>query len=96
MINKIIHSAGYDDSEKLFLSSTIGKNKFRGDIYGYVVEQLGCNPEDILHIGDNYQSDILNAKANCLLICLIKKYRYLSKSLGSKRKSFISLTKTIS
>ncbi|WP_158069655.1 HAD-IA family hydrolase [Moorena bouillonii] len=76
MINKIIHSAGYDDSEKLFLSSTIGKTKFRGDIYGYVVEKLGCNPEYILHIGDNYQSDILNAKANGLVFFLIKKNTY--------------------
>lgn len=67
VIKKILQSAAYDDSDKLFLSSTIGKTKFRGDIYRYVVEQLGYNPEYILYIGNNYQSDVLNAKANGLL-----------------------------
>ncbi|AOY82287.2 HAD-IA family hydrolase [Moorena producens JHB] len=67
VIKKILRSSGYDESDKVFLSSAIGKTKFTGDIYPYVVEQLGCNPEDILHIGDNYHSDVLNTKANGLL-----------------------------
>ncbi|EGJ31938.1 MULTISPECIES: hypothetical protein [Moorena] len=40
VINKILHAAGYDQSDNLFLSSAIGKTKFMGDIYPYVLEQL--------------------------------------------------------
>ncbi len=46
-----------------------------GDIYPYVVKQLGCNPEDILHIGDNYKSDVLNSKGNGLLSYFYEKSR---------------------
>lgn len=63
-ITNILRSRGYDYFDKVFLSSSIGHTKAKGNIYRFVVDELGCEPEQILHIGDNYESDVVMAKKN--------------------------------
>ncbi|MCI8891509.1 MAG: HAD-IA family hydrolase [Eubacterium sp.] len=46
----------------LFLSSEVRKLKKTGSMYDKVLEALSVSAEEILHIGDNYDSDYLRAK----------------------------------
>lgn len=63
-IEKILYKNGYDKYEKLFLSSEIGLTKWTGDLYGYVENQLKISDKDIIHIGDNCDSDHIMAQKN--------------------------------
>ena len=46
----------------IFISSELQKNKKEGEIYRFITDHYKCHPEEILHIGDNYMSDVVNAK----------------------------------
>lgn len=50
--------------DKLFLSSSINKTKSKGTIYKHILGYLQCDSDEILHIGDNKQSDYINAIEN--------------------------------
>jgi predicted HAD superfamily hydrolase len=63
-IASILEMAGYDKFEDIFLSSELKRTKHQGEIYPYIVDRLGCKPEQILHIGDNKRSDIIMAQKN--------------------------------
>ena len=43
--------------EGLYLSSAIGSTKHDGSLFRYVLEDLGIDPGDLFHIGDNRHSD---------------------------------------
>lgn len=60
-IRKLLKQNGYNINN-IYLSSSIKKTKAKGDLYDYIVMQEKVNPEDIVHIGDNYSSDYKNAK----------------------------------
>lgn len=57
VITKILEKNGYTDIEKLYLSSDLMLTKSRGDLYAYIIKELDIEPNEMLHIGDNYQSD---------------------------------------
>jgi predicted HAD superfamily hydrolase len=81
-IETILKAAGYDNFEKIFLSSELRLTKHQGDLYPYIVERLGCKPEQILHIGDNQRSDIVMAHKHG-----VKTYHYekpLTRALGDR------------
>lgn len=48
--------------ESLFISSEIKKRKSRGGLFRYALNNLGVNPSEVLHIGDNKKSDFLMPK----------------------------------
>lgn len=60
-IRGILKQNGYDINN-IYLSSLIKKTKDNGDLYDYIVDQEKVNPENIVHIGDNYHSDYEQAK----------------------------------
>lgn len=62
VIQKILEKNGYTDYEKLYLSSEIKLTKARGDLFQYVLEHQKLQPDEMLHIGDNYQSDVTTPK----------------------------------
>lgn len=64
VIEEILYNSNITDYEKLYLSSEIGLTKHKGSIYNYILKDLKCNPNEILHIGDNDISDFKQAKAN--------------------------------
>lgn len=61
-IQKILDKNGYTDNEKLYLSSEIKLTKARGELYKYVLDDLKIESSELLHIGDNYQSDVERPK----------------------------------
>lgn len=58
-IQGILRSVGYD-FEDIFISSEYNKSKKNGDLFDEIIKKYGN--KSIIHIGDNYTSDILNAE----------------------------------
>lgn len=48
--------------DKLFLSSELKMTKANGSIFNCILNYLKCNPNELLHIGDNKNSDYINPK----------------------------------
>lgn len=61
-IVQILKKNGYGNIDKLYLSSTIKKTKWTGNLYKYVLNDLKIKPTEMIHIGDNYASDYINAQ----------------------------------
>ncbi len=61
-VSSILAKNGYLGYEKLYLSSETMKLKATGDIFKFVLSELGVEPSEILHIGDNWNSDIVSAQ----------------------------------
>lgn len=59
-IERILKGAGYFGYSKLYVSSEYKKSKATGTLYELVKEELG--DKSVIHIGDNYQSDVINAQ----------------------------------
>lgn len=57
IISKILKNNGYNQIEKLYLSSEILKTKATGDLFDYVLKDLDISAEEVIHIGDNKDSD---------------------------------------
>ena len=48
---------------KLYVSADYGKRKHTGRLFEHVISDLQVKPSDILHIGDNMQSDVIIPKS---------------------------------
>ncbi|MCI8465480.1 MAG: HAD-IA family hydrolase [Lachnospiraceae bacterium] len=48
--------------DHIYISSEYGNKKSDGTLYEFVCKDLQCEPGKILHIGDNWTADYLNAK----------------------------------
>lgn len=46
------------DYDNLYLSSEIKKKKSSGELFDFILSDLNCKPEDILHVGDNVKGDL--------------------------------------
>lgn len=60
-LRQLLFDCGYDGIEEIYVSSEIRLTKYHGDLFDYVQEQVGSDKK-IIHIGDNYQSDVVNAR----------------------------------
>lgn len=61
-LNKLVKNCGYDNISKIYVSSSFDKTKAIGDLYRLVSDKEKIDFKNILHIGDNYISDIQNAR----------------------------------
>lgn len=61
-IEKILLKNKYDKLDKVYVSSEYEITKAVGDLYSFVLEDNQLQPKEMMHIGDNYHSDYLNAK----------------------------------
>lgn len=66
MIRAVLSKGGIEGYDRLFLSSVVGLTKHSGDLFDHIAADLGCEPGEILHIGDNARSDGDNARARGL------------------------------
>jgi len=62
IIQTILKRCGYQGFEKLYLSSRHRLTKHTGDLFRFVIKDLGVNGKDIIHIGDTWESDRNNAE----------------------------------
>lgn len=61
-IRIILKKNGYLDADNIFVSSEVRLGKYTGHLYSYVAKQLNIRSGQWIHIGDNWESDIENAK----------------------------------
>ncbi|WP_170839170.1 HAD-IA family hydrolase, partial [Escherichia coli] len=60
---KILHKNGYEEYDNLYVSSEHRVKKHSGELFDYVINDLGIEPQTILHIGDNVEADVKKAKS---------------------------------
>ena len=70
VIEEILSLAGYKGYDHLFLSSVTKRPKATGEMYEDIIEWSMLEPESILHIGDNRQTDYEIAKSKGLIAYL--------------------------
>lgn len=58
VIQNILDKNEYIKNEKLYLSSEVKLTKAKGNLFEYILEDLNIESTEMLHIGDNYQSDV--------------------------------------
>lgn len=61
-ICKKLKEFGFHVNQNIFLSSTIKKTKSSGNLYNYVLNQLGFDSAHCIHTGDNPHSDFIVPK----------------------------------
>lgn len=61
-IEEFLLNCGYDGFDEIYISADLRRTKYRCDLFEYVISKEGVAPDKIIHIGDNYQADFLNAK----------------------------------
>ena len=61
-VEEILNGLGIKGYDKIYLSSDIGLLKATGNLFRYVYKTEGIEPNKILHIGDNWKTDIEVAK----------------------------------
>lgn len=66
VIKKMLVRCGADPEDEVLLSSEHGLTKSRGTLFDKLVEHVGVGPESILHIGDNWNSDVTMARSRGL------------------------------
>ena len=59
LIRRILEKHGYP-FDALYLSSSTRLTKASGSLFSYAAKQEGIPPERILHVGDNWESDVLS------------------------------------
>ena len=72
-IKAILSKNGYVEYDEIFVSSTYRKTKASGTLYAQMLKKTNLRPETILHIGDNWQSDIESARKKGMQACHISK-----------------------
>lgn len=56
-LSEILEREGITGYEKLYLSGSLEKTKQSGELFRYVLEDMGVKKQKVLHIGDSYSSD---------------------------------------
>lgn len=51
-----------DILDKIYVSSELGINKQDGSLFTYIINNRGILSNELLHIGDNYITDVINAQ----------------------------------
>ena len=62
IIALLLKENGYDQYHKLYVSSGAGVTKSSGHLYDQILREMRVQPQEIIHIGDNMQSDVAAAK----------------------------------
>lgn len=64
VIEDILISNNYNAYDKIYLSSDCFLTKRTGNLFSFVLKDLNISGRCLLHIGDNYYSDLLMARKN--------------------------------
>ncbi len=72
-IRKLLEKCGISDFEKLYVSGELGVNKRSGELFDFVLSDLGIDKKEILHIGDNPIGDYLTPKTRRICAFLYKR-----------------------
>lgn len=83
----ILENCGYKDFDAVYISADVKKTKYRTDLFNYVLKTENIPAEKILHIGDNYEHDVVNSAK-----CGFKSEHYK----GNRNKEKLNLYRSVS
>lgn len=58
IMTPILAKCDYCSHNKLYMSCDLNRTKHTGNLYEYIVTDLGVDPSSIIHFGDNQHSDV--------------------------------------
>jgi FMN phosphatase YigB (HAD superfamily) len=58
-LDDILNKNGFNKIQTIYVSSEINKRKDTGELFDFVLEKEGLAPCQIVHVGDNYNSDFI-------------------------------------
>ena len=61
-IKKLLKKNGITGYSRIYLSNAVNKRKDKGDMYGFMLQDLDIAASSVLHIVDNKKSDYIQAK----------------------------------
>ncbi len=61
-IGSFLQKNGYDDYDRIFVSAENDASKRTGKLYDIVLKHYSCEGNNIVHIGDSWESDIIMAR----------------------------------
>ena len=73
-LKDVLYKNGFTDIAKVYVSSEYKKTKYTKSLYKEIVEELKTQPQKIIHIGDNLQSDYFNAIDSGFKAIFFEKY----------------------
>lgn len=59
VIQKMLSKCGIEGYKKIYISAYCGHTKRSGELFDYVISDLGITKKQLLHIGDNKKSDFI-------------------------------------
>lgn len=62
LIDAMLAKHGYSGYEFLWVSSAEGLTKSNGKLFSHAIEHLGISASELVHIGDNFNSDVERAR----------------------------------
>ncbi len=62
IISDLLKKNGYDSYNQLFVSCSANASKRTGKLYEKILHTYKCDSNSIVHIGDSWESDVLNAR----------------------------------
>lgn len=66
-LKHILKKNGYNKIDGLYISAEQGLSKRTGSIYRKVLEQFAMKGDNLIHIGDNWESDVMKARENQII-----------------------------
>ena len=72
-LEEVLQSKGFQGYEKLYVSSEMKLSKATGNLYKHVIGELAINADQMLHIGDNYHSDYVQARKHGISAIVVPK-----------------------
>ncbi|MGU5792684.1 HAD-IA family hydrolase [Aeromonas hydrophila] len=63
-VRDLLKIKGVKFNYEVFMSSEVGVSKHRGDAFSWLANRYGVSTTNIHHLGDNYNGDYINARAN--------------------------------
>jgi len=62
-VEEILHTQGYTEYARLFVSSAFGATKSSGRLYSRMLHELSVPARRILHVGDEFDADVRQARS---------------------------------
>lgn len=81
ILKEILEKNGYSKYEKLYVSCEYNKTKANGELYKYVIQELGVHTNKLIHIGNDIKTDYIMALKNKISTVKVKTKTYTGNSL---------------
>lgn len=81
ILKEILEKNGYSKYEKLYVSCEYNKTKANGELYKYVIQELGVDTSKLIHIGNDIKTDYIMALKNKISTVKVKTKTYTGNSL---------------